>query len=197
MKRFCFLAVLVVLSSSAHAGGSISFTVGGHRVQIESSRYCRSTSCASVSISGVSRKHDRQDNDRDAVAPVNSAPPTSQTVLPPPAVAPPVQTIIAPPPPTVHKPAASTTQVVAAPPPPQPVAIPLPPPLLPPPVEKPVETARPAPQISNVSHQVEEEPSDSPIGDWERFGLRNAAARCVATCSLQRPTTRARRSWST
>ena len=35
MKRFCFLAVLIALSSSAYAGGSISFSVGGHRVHIE------------------------------------------------------------------------------------------------------------------------------------------------------------------
>ena len=38
MKRFCFLAVLIalaspaVLSSPAHAGKSISFNVGSHRV---------------------------------------------------------------------------------------------------------------------------------------------------------------------
>ena len=38
MKRFCFLAVLivlaspVVLTSPAHAGRSISFNVGSHRV---------------------------------------------------------------------------------------------------------------------------------------------------------------------
>ena len=42
MKRFCFLAVLIALSSSAHAGRSISFSVGSHRVHIESSRHCRS-----------------------------------------------------------------------------------------------------------------------------------------------------------
>ena len=55
MKRFCFLAVLIALTSSAHAGRSISFSVGGHRVQIESSRHCRSVSCASMSISRTSR----------------------------------------------------------------------------------------------------------------------------------------------
>ncbi|XSC45252.1 hypothetical protein ACF1BQ_003355 [Bradyrhizobium sp. RDT10] len=35
MKRFCFLAVLMALSSSAYAGRSISFSVGGHRVHVE------------------------------------------------------------------------------------------------------------------------------------------------------------------
>ena len=38
MKRLCFLAVLMLLSSSAYAGDSISFTVGGHRVHIERSQ---------------------------------------------------------------------------------------------------------------------------------------------------------------
>ena len=35
MKRLCSFAVLMALCSSAYAGGSISFTVGGHRVHIE------------------------------------------------------------------------------------------------------------------------------------------------------------------
>ena len=38
-------------------------------------------------------------------------------------------------------------------------------------VEKPVETAQPAPQVERVTHQAEEEaPSDSPIGDWQTEG---------------------------
>jgi len=173
MKRFCFLAVLMALSSSAHAGGSISFTVGGHRVHIESSRYCRSTSCASVSISGVSRKFGRKDDDRDAVAPVTTTPPVSQTTSPPPVAAPAAQTVVTPPP-AAYRPAASTTQEVAAPPPPppaQPVAIPLPPPPPPPPpAAKPVEPVRPAAPVARVSHEAEEEVADSPIGDWQTEG---------------------------
>jgi len=39
-----------------------------------------------------------------------------------------------------------------------------------PPEAKPVETAQPAPQVERVSHQAEEEPSDSPIGDWQTEG---------------------------
>ena len=178
MKRFCFLAVLMTLSSSAYAGGSISFTVGGHRVHIESSRHCRSTSCASVSVSGISRKYGRKDDDRDAVAPVTTTPPVSQTVSPPPppVAAPAAQTVVTPPP-TV--PAASTTQTVAAPPPPppvQPVAIPPPPP---PPIAKPVEAVRPAAQVERVSHQAEEEVADTPIGDWQTEG--NGTVR-IAKC---------------
>ena len=67
MKRFCFLAVLMALGlsacmSSAHAGRSISFSLGKHRVHLESARHCRSLSCASVSIS--KRPHWRHRRDR-------------------------------------------------------------------------------------------------------------------------------------
>src|SRR6266487_4453851 len=191
MKRFCFLAVLIALSSSAHAGRSISFSVGSHRVHIESSRHCRSVSCASMSISrrlDWRRKRDRYDDARDAAAPAKPvpsapqtvsppAPPVPQTVTPPapPATKAPAQTIVAAPPPAVYTTAASRSQPVAAPPPAPPpapsqvqrVSIPVPPP---PPAAKPVETAQPAPEVERVTHQAEEEPSDSPTGDWQTEG---------------------------
>jgi len=175
MKRFCFLAVLMALSSSAHAGKSISFSVGGHRVHIESSRHCRSVSCRSVSISrslNWRHKRDRHDDDRGA-APAKPVPSPPQTVSPPapPATTAPAKTIVTAPPPAVYTTAASRGQIVDAPPPPPPpiqeVSIPVPPPPL---VEKPAETAQPAPQVERVSHQAEEEPSDSPIGDWQTEG---------------------------
>lgn len=176
MKRFCCLAVLMALSSSAYAGGSISFKVGGHRVHIESSRHCRSASCTSVSISRSldwRRKRDRFDDDRNAAVPVKPVP---QVVSPPPAPTPPAQTVVASPP-VVYTPAASASQIVAAPPPAPPpppvpqVAIPLPPPPPPPPpVSKPVEAVRPAAPVARVSHQTEEEPADSPLGDWQTEG---------------------------
>jgi uncharacterized protein (DUF2147 family) len=177
MKRFCFLAVLMALSSSAYAR-SISFSVGGHRVHIESSRHCRSASCASMSISRSldwRRKRDRHEDDRSAAAPAKPVPSAPQTVSPPapPATTAPAKTIA--PPPAVYTTAASRSQIVAAPPPPAPpapppvqqVSIPVPPPSS---VAKPVETAQPAPQVERVSHQAEEEPSDSPIGDWQTEG---------------------------
>jgi uncharacterized protein (DUF2147 family) len=179
MKRFCFLGVLIALSSSAYAAG-ISFSVGGHRVQIESSRHCRSAPCARMSISRSldwRRKRDRYDDDRAAAVPakpVPPAPPAPQTVSPPapPATTAPAKTIVAAPPPAVYTTAASRSQpVVVAPSPPPPpvqqVSIPVPPP---PPVAKPVETAQPAPQVERATHQAEEEPSDSPIGDWQTEG---------------------------
>ncbi|MEH2543853.1 uncharacterized protein (DUF2147 family) [Bradyrhizobium sp. AZCC 2262] len=176
MKRFCFLAVLIALTSAAHAGRSISFSVGSHRVHIESSRHCRSVSCTSMAISrklGWCRKRDRYNDDRDVAVPVKPAPSAPQTISPPapPATTAPAKTIVAAPPPAVYAQAASRSQIVAAPPPPPPpveqVSIPVPPP---PPDAKPVETVQPAPQVERVTHQAEEEPSDSPIGDWQTEG---------------------------
>lgn len=168
MKRMCFLAVLLTLNSSASAGGAVSFNLGGHRVHIESSKHCRSVSCASVSVSGVNGRS-RSLSNREDVASAKTAGTVPQTVSPSsatfPVATPPAQTVVASPP-AVYKPAASETQIVApppAPPPPVPqVSVPLPP--LPPPVAKPVEPA-PAPVI-RVSHEVAEQVSDSPIGDW-------------------------------
>jgi uncharacterized protein (DUF2147 family) len=179
MKRFCFLAALLMLSSSAHAGRSISFSVGSHRVHIESSRHCRSVSCASMSISrrlDWRRKRDRYNDDSDMAVPAKPVPSVPQTVSPPapPATTAPAKSIVAVPPPAAYTTAASRGQIVdaaAAPPPPaappvQEASIPVPPP----PVAKPVETAQPAPQVERVTHQAEEEPSDSPIGDWQTEG---------------------------
>jgi len=128
MKRLWFFVVLMALSTSASAGGSMSFTVRGHRVHIESSRHCRSTSCASVWVSGVNERRSRSISAREDVTPARTAPPVSQTVSPPPAPAttPPAQTAAAPPR-AVYTPAASTTQIVTPPPAPPPapqVAIP-------------------------------------------------------------------------
>lgn len=153
MKRLCFLAVLLALSSSASAGGSVSFNLGGHRVHIESSKHCRSVSCASVSVSGVNGRS-RSLSSREDVTPAKTAGTVPQTVSPSsaasPVATPPAQTVVVSPP-AVYKPAASETQIVAPPP-------------LPPPVARPVEPA-PAP-VSRVSHEAAEQVSDSPIGDW-------------------------------
>jgi uncharacterized protein (DUF2147 family) len=185
MRRFWLLTVLMVLSPSAYAD-SLSFSIGGHRIHVESSRYCRSTSCASVSISGISqsrRNRDRyDDDDRNTVDPVKAPAAPTQTVSP--AAAPatnPVPPAVTAPPPAVFKPAATVTQIVAAPPPPPPRPIQqatiMPPPA--PPVAAPAEAVRPAPapaaasQVLKVSHQVQEiadDPADTPVGDWQTEG---------------------------
>jgi uncharacterized protein (DUF2147 family) len=134
MKRFFYLVVPMLLSSSAHAGNSLSFSIGGHRIHIEAPRHCRSVSCLSVSIPGIyeTRRWRSRDDDRDDAAPAKpvaaaSAPqPASAPAPVAPAIKPPVQAIVsqsavsqpvasAPPPATVTL-ASSTTRVVAPPP---------------------------------------------------------------------------------
>ncbi|SDN62763.1 DUF2147 domain-containing protein [Afipia sp. GAS231] len=180
MKRIYWLAGLMALSSPAYAGSSISFSVGGHRIHIEASPHCRSTSCASVSVSGIYDSRRRRDRfDDDDAAPAKPASPTPQMIAPPapPANNLPAPTVVVSAPPTVYKPAAVATQIAAAPPPPRPVqqvAIPLapPPPVqqvaipVPPPLPAPVA----APQVSRVSHEVEQETDDTPVGDWQTEG---------------------------
>ena len=182
MKRLCFLAVLMVLSSSAHAGNSFSFVVGGHRIRVEAPRHCHSPSCVSVSIPGVyqaRRGRDRFD-DEDATgevkAPVAAPQPAPVQAVPPPAVTPVANPPVPPAvvaPPAVFKPAAAATQEVAAPPVRVPAVVlpPVPPP--PPPVVKPAETVT-VPQVSRVSHQAEDEPVDSPVGDWQSESSKGA-----------------------
>src|SRR5262245_28327928 len=183
MKRLCALMVLMVATSSAHAG-TISFSVGGKRIRIEAPRDCRSSSCASISIPGVYGSPGKRVDTRDVVAsPPPPAPPPAQVTPPPapapasvqqsapPAPKPVVATISQPLPPAVYKPAATTTQEVAAPPlTPVPQSQPstVTHPCTVPAANKPDETVRPAPPVLKVLHQ--EDPADSPIGDWQTEG---------------------------
>jgi hypothetical protein len=58
MKRFFHFVALMLLGSSAQAGNSFSFVVGGHRIRIDAPRSCRSPSCVSVSIPGFIKRTD-------------------------------------------------------------------------------------------------------------------------------------------
>jgi uncharacterized protein (DUF2147 family) len=201
MKRFFYLVVPMLLSSSAYAGHSLSFTVAGHRIHIESPMHCRSVSCLSVSIPGIyetRRWRDRYD-DRDDAATVKSVaaapastpqPVVSQSVAP------------APPPATVTL-ASATTRVVAPPAPieqpktaPAPVSItpapppttgsiivmPAPPPIATPPAAPPIATpavAAPsapvaAPQVLKVSRDRDDAPAATPLGDWQTEGKKGS-----------------------
>lgn len=164
MKRlFPPLAALIVLGSPVHAADSISFVVGGHRIHIEASRHCHSASCLSVSIPGVyeRRGRDRYDDDRDLTA--SAPPPQTQASAVPPARNPAPSAVCAPPA-AVQSAVPAVQQIVTA----------LQAPPLPAPPVRPAEIAPPAPQaaprVSKVSHEVDEEPVDSPIGDWQTQG---------------------------
>jgi uncharacterized protein (DUF2147 family) len=178
MKRFWLLVVLMALGSSAHAGNSLSFTVGGHRIRIEAPRHCHSASCVSVSIPGIfeaRRWRDRFDDgaDDEVAAPARpavAAPAQPAAAAPPPAQVQPV----APASPT-FEPAAAVTQEIVAPPPAVQPPLPALPAISPPP-PPPVETTRPqpkaAPQVAKVSREADEEAADTPLGDWQSEGSK-------------------------
>jgi Uncharacterized protein conserved in bacteria (DUF2147) len=187
MKRLCGLMALMLVSSSADAG-TISFSVGGHRIRIEAPRGCASSSCASISIPGVYESRKKRDDDkRDIVAspppapapapaPAQAAPPPAPAPVQqsaPPAPKPVVATAPQPAPLAVYRPAAVATQEVAPPPPVpqvQPATI-VTQDCTTPPAAKPDET-RPAPATSSPLLKVlhEEDATDSPLGDWQTEG---------------------------
>jgi uncharacterized protein (DUF2147 family) len=84
MKKICILAALLMTTTYAHAGNSISFEIDGHKVRIEAPKNCDQLSC--IKISGFDFKSfNSKSFDDDDVA-VNSEPPVQQ-----PAPAPAVQ----------------------------------------------------------------------------------------------------------
>ena len=96
MKRLGYLAMLMVLSSSAspaQAGYSYSFVIGGHRIHIEARHGCRSLSCVSWSDSASRNRRDRDDDVAPAKPTVTTtAQPQSAPAQPAPAAAQPQPT---------------------------------------------------------------------------------------------------------
>jgi uncharacterized protein (DUF2147 family) len=54
MKKLHVLAALLMATTSAHAGNSISFEIEGHRIRIEAPRNCDSLSCIQISAPSLS-----------------------------------------------------------------------------------------------------------------------------------------------
>ena len=121
-----------------------------------------------IATSPLGLKRSRRSHNRWLAPPVAAVPATARPANPPPAAA-----VV--PPPAVFKPAAAATQQVAAPPPP---AIQLPKP----PARRPAEAATPPapPPATRVTHQIDDEPADTPIGDWQSEGSKGSVriARC-------------------
>ena len=141
MKRFFAIAATLLATTSAHAGDSYSFDVGGRTVHIDAPSDCRSTSCVSVSIPGVYESGPRrpkrakaaddreQQTARDAappkttgnevsLEPANGTPAATPASPPTPVARPAEATTAAPPQPaadTASKPAAPETVVATAP----------------------------------------------------------------------------------
>jgi uncharacterized protein (DUF2147 family) len=98
MKKLYVLAALMMATTAAHAGNSISFEIDGHKIHIEAPRNCDSLSCIKVSAPGLSGSginlkgfksfgdDDVADNDapvsNPAPAPVNQAVAAPQLAAP-------------------------------------------------------------------------------------------------------------------
>jgi len=188
MRLLFPFAALVMIGSPVHASDSISFVIGGHRVHIEAPRHCNSVSCVSVSIPGIYEKRGRDRSDDDARNATGSAAPARPIASAAPQVVP-LQPQIPPSPVLPQK-----TTAIVPPPPAPPVSTP------------PADVARPvactALRISKVSHEVDEQPDETPIGDWETQGRKGMVriepcgqALCGYVLRRRRP--RARRCWST
>ncbi|MBN8988622.1 MAG: DUF2147 domain-containing protein [Rhizobiales bacterium] len=162
MKRTYIVALLMLLSSSAFAADSTSFNSGGRRAPLETSRDCRSGTCAAPSRHSRDRYRDDDDDDDDLRYRDDRRTSEAMRALPPsPQVASPPPPAIAARPAALYQPAAATTQSVAVPPPARLTVPPAPPP----PVAKQAEPARPTPP-RQVSNNAEDE-ADAPLGDWK------------------------------
>jgi len=187
MTRFCYLLVLIVLSSPACAGESLSFVVGGHRIRIEAPRYCKSRSCVSLSIPGIYGTHRRRDRNDDVDSATDAASakppaPAREQVRPIVALAsqPSVEPTVSAPPPAIVRAAAPAHEVTA---PPQPSSQP---PAAPPTkavevtpaIETSTDAARVPPeaasQVLKISHEADDEPVDTPLGDWQTEGEKGS-----------------------
>jgi uncharacterized protein (DUF2147 family) len=54
MKKLLVLAALLMATTSAHAGNSISFEIEGHKIRIEAPKNCDQLSCIKISAPGLS-----------------------------------------------------------------------------------------------------------------------------------------------
>ena len=96
MKKVFVLAALLMATTSAHAGNSISFQIEGHNIRIEAPRNCSSLDCIKVSAPGLSGSsfggfgsRSKRFDDEDVAAPAATpapapAPVAAAPVLPPP-----------------------------------------------------------------------------------------------------------------
>ncbi|SDS89461.1 DUF2147 domain-containing protein [Bradyrhizobium canariense] len=90
MKKFYVVAALLMASTAAHAGNSVSFEIQGHKIHIEAPRNCDSLSCIQISSPGLSGsgfnlkglKGFNNDDDNDVAD--NSNPPPAQNPVPAP-----------------------------------------------------------------------------------------------------------------
>jgi uncharacterized protein (DUF2147 family) len=141
MKKLYILAALLMASTAANAGNSVSFEIDGRKIHIEAPKNCDQLSCIKISgpgLSGIDFKGIKSNlfGDNDDVAPRTDAPvqksaaaPVEQPAAPPPPAAPVSNAAVAStavasttPAPTVSNDVAPAPAAVPAAPKPAPVA---------------------------------------------------------------------------
>jgi len=80
MKKLYIIAALLMASTAAQAGNSVSFEIEGHKIHIEAPKNCDELSCIKISGQGLSGFNLKglKSNDDDTVD--NSNPPVQNTV---------------------------------------------------------------------------------------------------------------------
>ena len=118
MNKLCILAALLLATTAAQAGNSVSFEIEGHRIHIEAPKNCNSLSCLKISAPGLSGSGFNLkgfrwfNNDDDDVADNSPAPAPSTAPAPKAAAAPAVQAA-APPAPAPAPVAPATSAPIA------------------------------------------------------------------------------------
>jgi uncharacterized protein (DUF2147 family) len=74
MKKFWILAALLMATTSAHAGNSISFEIDGHKVRIEAPKNCDQLSCIKITGFDFKSFNSKSFGDDDDVAVKSDAP---------------------------------------------------------------------------------------------------------------------------
>jgi uncharacterized protein (DUF2147 family) len=150
MKKLYIIAALLMASTAAHAGNSVSFEIDGHKIHIEAPKNCDQLSCIKISGQGLSgfnlkslKSNDDNVVDNSNPPPPNTAPAIQPTVPQP--VAPVASS--APPAPATTVPAPVADNYVA------PVS------------PAPVATVAPAPQPAPVAAAPAPAPT-TPLGIW-------------------------------
>jgi uncharacterized protein (DUF2147 family) len=89
MKKLAIVATLLLATTAAYAGNSISFEINGHKIRIEAPRNCDALSCLQISGSGLSgsglgytSKRIDDDNDNDVAANSDQPAPVAQAAAP-------------------------------------------------------------------------------------------------------------------
>jgi uncharacterized protein (DUF2147 family) len=101
VKKLIIVAALLMATTAAHAGNSISFEIGGQKIHIEAPKNCDALSCLQISAPGLSgsgfgfkSRHSDEGDDvatsTDQPAPKSPPAPVVQAAAPPAPVAAPV-----------------------------------------------------------------------------------------------------------